>query len=296
VTKFLVECNYLQAMEGDYDPGHGPFLHTQMDGSPQRPQLNVQVQQRARPVPADEPFPRAVGPRRQTEADKASWGTVEDTASGVFFVSGSERRDGTKVASVSPWMMPIYCTAGTTAGTQTRSTNLRVPIDNTHIWFFRLRWSYDPIPDAEVEEYKHGGWYYPQLVPGTYRGVQNIHNDYMIDRNVQKNFTYSGIPCFPWQDIAMMENQWGPIADRTQEHLTSSDFRIIYVRRRLLKAVKALAAGIEPQEPWNPEAYAYHTASVVTKEGTLEEAMERAKALASEQRIKAEAPEIAVRA
>ena len=32
--------------------------------------------------------------------------------------------DGTKVAQVAPWMMPIYCTAGTTAGTKTMSTNI----------------------------------------------------------------------------------------------------------------------------------------------------------------------------
>ena len=37
----------------------------------------------------------------------------------------------------------------------------------------------------------------------------------------------------------MMENQWGPIADRTQEHLTSSDYQIIHIRRRLLKAAEA---------------------------------------------------------
>ena len=69
VTKFIMECNYLQAMEGDYDPGHGPFLHTKIDGSPQVPQFNVQVRPRIRPVPENEPFPRAVGPRRQTERD-----------------------------------------------------------------------------------------------------------------------------------------------------------------------------------------------------------------------------------
>ena len=296
VSKFLVECNYLQAMEGDYDPGHGPFLHTKIDGSSQTPQVSTrsQIQTRNRPTPEDEPFPRAVGPRRQTEADKAGWGTIEDTDSGVFFVGARERPDGTKVANVSPWMMPIYCTAGTTAGANTYSTNLRVPIDDKNILFYRLRWSYDPIPESEIDEYKNGGWYYPELQPGTYKGVQNVHNDYMIDRFVQKNFTYSGIPCFPWQDVSMMENQWGPIADRTQEHLTSSDFKIIYIRRRLLKTVKALAAGIEPTEPWHPEAYSYHTASASVQDGTLEDAKARAKALAMEIRTSPEkvAPEI----
>src|SRR6188508_1266506 len=28
VTKFIEQCNYLQAMEGDYDPSHARFLHS----------------------------------------------------------------------------------------------------------------------------------------------------------------------------------------------------------------------------------------------------------------------------
>jgi phenylpropionate dioxygenase-like ring-hydroxylating dioxygenase large terminal subunit len=292
VTKFVMECNYLQAMEGDYDPGHGPFLHTKIDGSPQVPQFNTQVRPRIRPVPENEPFPRAVGPRRQTERDKAAWGHIEDTESGMFFIQSGERPDGTKVATVAPWMMPIYCTAGTTAGTNTMSTNIRVPIDNERIFFYRLRWSYNALPDAEVEEYKHGGWYYPELIPGSYIPKANVHNDYLIDRQVQRNFTYSGIACFPLQDISMMEDQWGPLADRTLEHLTSSDFQIIYVRRRLLKTVKALMQGVEPGEPWHPKAYAFHRASVVTQEGTLEQAVAKAKELARAQKI--EAPMIPV--
>ena len=34
INKFRLECNYLQAMEGDYDPSHAGFLHSVMDGAP----------------------------------------------------------------------------------------------------------------------------------------------------------------------------------------------------------------------------------------------------------------------
>jgi Rieske oxygenase family protein len=71
------------------------------------------------------------------------------------------------------------------------------------------------------------------------QGKNNVHNDYGIDRVAQKYFTFTGIKTFPLQDIAMMENQWGSLADRTLEHPTSLDHRIIYVRRRLLKGVQA---------------------------------------------------------
>jgi len=152
VNKFIMECNYLQAMEGDYDPGHGPFLHTVLDGGPQVPQFNtVQAQSRNRPTPENEPFPKAVGPRRQTEQDKENWGRVEESDSGLLFVRGGERPDGTKFASVSPWMMPIFPVAGTTAGPNTYSTNIRVPIDNHRLMFYRMRWSYEPIPKSEID-------------------------------------------------------------------------------------------------------------------------------------------------
>jgi hypothetical protein len=94
-------------------------------------------------------------------------------------------------------------------------------------------------------------------VDGTFITQDNVHNDYNIDREKQRNYNYTGIRTFPLQDIAMMENQWGPIADRTREHLTSWDYQIIHVRQRLLKVAKALAQGVEPSEPWHPEAYCY---------------------------------------
>jgi len=163
---------------------------------------------------------------------------------------------------------------------------MRVPIDNESLMFFRLRWSYDAIPQEELDEYKHGGYYYPEVIPGTWTPKDNVHNDYNIDRVVQKNFTYTGIRTFPLQDIAMMEHQWGPIADRTQEHLTSSDYQIIHVRRRLLKAAENLAQGIEPTEPWHPEAYRYRRALAVAD--TEAEAIAQAKAKSFSTQLPAE--------
>ena len=110
-------------------------------------------------------------------------------------------------------------------------------------------------------EYKHGAYYYPELIPGTWVTKDNILNDYNIDRVAQRNFSYTGIKTFPLQDIAMVENQWGPVQDRTKEHLISLDYRILHIRQRLLKAAKALLEGIEPPAPWHPEEYRYHRES-----------------------------------
>src|SRR5262249_34104780 len=84
---------------------------------------------------------------------------------------------------------------------------------------------------------------YPKLIPGTFNPADNKSNDYYIDRGAQRSFSYTGIKTFPLQDIAMMEDQRGPLMDRTKEHLASSDAAIIQVRRRLIGAARALASG-----------------------------------------------------
>ena len=57
----------------------------------------------------------------------------------------------------------------------------------------------------------------------------------------------------------MMEDQWGPIADRTQEHLLRSDEGIIRVRQRLIRTARKLMEGEEPSEPSKPDAYKART-------------------------------------
>ena len=49
----------------------------------------------------------------------------------------------------------------------------------------------------------------------------------------------------------MIEDQWGPIANRSLEHLVSSDEAIIRVRRNILKAARDLSKGIEPPLAWD---------------------------------------------
>jgi hypothetical protein len=119
------------------------------------------------------------------------------------------------------------------------------------------------------------------MIPGTWKTKANVFNDYEVDRLGQKTFLYSGIKTFPLQDIAMMENQWGPLAKRELEHLCAMDYHMIYLRRKLLRSVKNLQAGIEPPEPFMPQTWHYHSASAIVKDGDVDaaiaEATERAK-------------------
>jgi phenylpropionate dioxygenase-like ring-hydroxylating dioxygenase large terminal subunit len=267
VSKFRLECNYLQAMEGDYDPSHGAFLHmTLADRKTQglEPASNLNN-----------------GAAGRWMTDSRSWGRLEDSDSGVLCLTDSQLRDGSFFATAGAiWMMPVFCTHAV-AGTGLHAGSFRVPIDNVSCMFFRLRWSYEPLPEAEVSAYRNGGSYYPALIPGTWTPRDNLGNDYNIDRIAQRHFTFSGIKAFPSQDAAMVENQRGRRMDRTREHLTSADRHIIHVRNRLLRAVEAMAAGHEPTEPWHPEAYRYHYESAVAAGRDEAVAEARAKAMSS---------------
>src|SRR5690606_21929580 len=80
VSKFILECNWLQAMEGDFDPSHAVFLHSALDnqglaengaGANMMPTSRTMLQTAASRIVGsadpNEPYPRAVGNRRVTE-------------------------------------------------------------------------------------------------------------------------------------------------------------------------------------------------------------------------------------
>ena len=84
------------------------------------------------------------------------------------------------------------------------------------------------------------------VLPG-YRLKANLENDYFLDRERQKTLTYTGIPGGAnTQDIAITEGM-GPIADRTKEHLGTSDRAVITARTLLLEAGRDVAEGRDPR-------------------------------------------------
>jgi phenylpropionate dioxygenase-like ring-hydroxylating dioxygenase large terminal subunit len=293
VTKFRLECNWLQATEGDFDPSHGVFLHSTLDNNASNPGFtrfgNRTVQnlsgrgQRnflAGPVDPNEPYPFAVGNRRFKKDDIRAKDQLMDIDGTFYAMARVQQADGTERVSLGlRFQMPTYCPPGVSRPGHL-TANIRVPIDNTSMMFFRLRWSMNPMTQEDLVEYKQGGYAYPEMIPGTWKTKANVFNDYEVDRLGQKSHLYSGIKTFPLQDIAMMENQWGPLAKREREHLVAMDYHMIYLRRKLIAAAKAMRDGIEPQEPFIPQAYHYHSASAVIKNGDVEAAIEEAKAKA----------------
>jgi len=98
---------------------------------------------------------------------------------------------------------------------------------------------------------------------GRWHARADSTNDYMIDRDVQRSKTFTGIPTIPLQDQAVTESM-GRIADRTREHLGSTDAMIIRVRKRLMDAAVAFRDhGVIPPCVDEPDLYGVRSASVI---------------------------------
>jgi phthalate 4,5-dioxygenase len=98
---------------------------------------------------------------------------------------------------------------------------------------------------------------------GRFRALSNANNDDLIDRELQKTASFTGIGSIFLQEQAATESM-GPIYDRTQERLGTSDVMVIRTRKRLLDAVQALRdCGQSPPGVDNPEVYAIRSGGVV---------------------------------
>jgi len=79
----------------------------------------------------------------------------------------------------------------------------------------------------------------------TFRSRRHRANNYLLDRQVQRTETFTGIDGINVQDRAVQESM-GPIVDRSKEHLGPADRAVIQARRLLLDAIRAVAKGKAP--------------------------------------------------
>jgi phthalate 4,5-dioxygenase oxygenase subunit len=105
---------------------------------------------------------------------------------------------------------------------------------------------------------------------GRFRTEQTLENDVLVDRDLQRSNSgpngYTGIVGIPPQDAAMTVSM-GPIYDRSQEHLGTSDMMVIRVRRKLLAAARAIVNGAPAPGVDHPEGYRVRGGQVLLPEG-----------------------------
>jgi hypothetical protein len=175
---------------------------------------------------------------------------VEETWYGFRYAGLRPTENGNVNVRVSDFILPLftyvpqpYLPVGGD------SCIMMVPIDDNTYW----RYGIEMKPAIRNVQMDSGLYEVPGFGPGTRNtgrgGVQErtqwAGNDYLMDRQAQRERSYTGIEGIAQQDMAVTESM-GDIYDRTKEHLGTSDRAIITMRRMLIKAARDLANGIEP--------------------------------------------------
>jgi hypothetical protein len=255
MSKVWQQCNWLQALEGGIDTAHTAFLHS---GRP----------------PALRNADASAG--RQRDLSLSPIVEVVPTDYGFCYGGIREIGDtGNRDVRAYHWIMPFhsFLAYGENGG---NGGHMWVPMDDENTMVYNRSATFKDPPEeaplgAVVTGRQEGSerpafegdevpvWRRDARLPvgngnefgidvdieKNFLSVRNADNRYMIDRQMQKTQTYSGITGTNTQDRAIQESMGG-IADRTLERLGTTDRAIIHARRALLKAVKTVQDGGEP--------------------------------------------------
>lgn len=222
ISKRLQNCNFAQAMEGGIDSSHVSILHSDIAlWNPTR-----QFREIVRVF--DDTAPRFF---------------VEPTDYGLLIAARRNTPEGTHYYwRITQWVMPWY-TFIPPDGDSPIGAHAWVPIDDEHCWSWSINYHPDrKLAKRELDSWRAGGGIHALAIPGTFAPVQSASNDYLINRDIQRSLSFSGIKGIAMQDAAMQESM-GDVVDRKREHLGRSDLAIVTARRRLLGAALALSQG-----------------------------------------------------
>ena len=192
---------------------------------------------------------------------------IKETDFGLSIGARRHAGDNKYYWRITQFLLPFYTMIPPVgefehSGDQPYNGHAWVPIDNYNTW----SWSFGAHPHNNYEKStydflsgKNGMW---GPITADYLPVQNIGNDYLINREVQKTENFTGIEGIPNQDAAVQESMGG-IVDRSKEHLGTSDTAVIAFRKLLLKLVKEYEVGKTPSAAFNGECYNVRSASLL---------------------------------
>jgi phthalate 4,5-dioxygenase len=228
ITKRVQDCNWVQAVEGGIDPSHSGFLHAPLhvDIDAMSPRDRYRLDKRPHFALLETPYGLRIGARRRADPERVYW-------------------------SITHFMMPFYNAFNSSSGDDSQPSVggfAWVPMDDTTTMAWCFTWNPQrPLRDDEQGDHprvRAGVHLTPSArmpatsaAGGAWRAVANRANEYLLDREVQRTKRFFGVPGISPQDSAVQESM-GAIADRSIEHLGSSDSAVIRVRRLWLSALE----------------------------------------------------------
>ena len=258
--KFIYECNWMQALEGELDSSHIYFLHSRLNKD-------------------DSPKYGLYHPGQTAQVPHRQQGIRDD-------VRGPAGRGGERLLAGFP--LPLPHLRHVPRHLQRHRPPLHLPAHRrrqhpaTSVFIgtrpSRLEGSRRPNfalsqepgvlgPPGPMKPEQKGKFFanwWSEISPET---------DFHMDLWAKKNRNFTGIPSVRQQDAAL-EWSMGRVMDRTREHLGTADAAIIKTRRKLIAAARQYAEdGTPPPGSQNPEWYTVRSCETVLPQG---EAWEKA--------------------
>lgn len=233
--KGLWECNWLQAMEVGIDPAHASFLHRFLEDENLQDSYGKQFRDKA--AGTEIPMTQLLREYPRPEI------SVEDTDYGMRIVALRHLENGKTHIRITNQIFPEAISIPMSR--EMIITQWHVPIDDHNCYWYSMFTSFDkPVDKKLMREQRLKEHSLPDYAP-----LKNKRNQYGFNPQEQQRKTYTGMGL----DINV-HDQWavespGPIADRTKEHLATTDVAIIHYRRKLRAAIKSLKEGDTQQLP-----------------------------------------------
>lgn len=216
IVKVREEANFLQGIEGSVDTAHVGFLHR----ANQRGMWGTHV--------------------GATVGDTRPRIEIEPTQYGFRYAALRNSGDGQQNVRITPFILPFYTCTPASPG-ETVLFHAYVPRDDVSNWAYDIRYRIEEPVDME----EHNQRLRNVELRDDFTKPRSYANKHLQDREAMRTKNFSGIPGIKNQDYAAVESM-GPVVDRSKEHLGASDLAVMTMRRLLMKAVEATAAGRQP--------------------------------------------------
>ena len=224
VSRYIQENNWVQGLEGGIDSSHVSFLHSTVaqhkgdyTGS-LSPLFALDTAPEFRVVETD--FGLMIGARRRVSDREDYW-------------------------RVTPYTLPFYTVIPNVPKDDPYFAGHGwVPIDDENLSMITYSW-HPSRPMSDFGDKPGHTAHYVRKGPDNLHPLECRENDYMIDRELQRTTSFTGIENVSIQDRGIQETM-GRLYDRTKEHLGSADTAIIMMRRLLMRLARELEEGKEP--------------------------------------------------
>ena len=272
VSKKFQQCNWAQACEGGLDTAHFSYLHAGVQDG-EKAGLHLVDDHGRRQTPGENEPPGMARFRWLIE-DGAPRFSILDHAGGLLLCAARTADDDQLYWRMTQYLLPNHSLAPGSLPESTALGNTWVPVDDESCWIFCYAWH----PEREIGEKERarldaGAGIFAEVDDG-FMPIRRRENNYLIDRDLQRDASYTGIAGISEQDQAIADSQ-GLIADRTREMLVQTDLGVVRFREEILRAADDVAHGRSPKAAREAGAYRVRSGDyIAAQDVAIEEVVE----------------------